>query len=145
MRQPNIQGFCIHPSTPMTPTWIICAWPPLKLSAQEAPELQFVHLNTKVSQQGGSSHPSKGQTLWGNPEPHAAGVAWDWVQLCDGVFALADPMGLVTNLKLVGTHGEALSDTQMALYLNELVSTLPWQTEVQRELQNRHKVLAGQH
>jgi hypothetical protein len=52
---------------------------------------------------------------------------------------------LVTNLKLVGTHGEALSDTQMALYLNELVSTLPWQTEVQRELQNRHKVLAGQH
>jgi hypothetical protein len=119
----------------MTPTWIVCAWPPLKVAAESAPDLHFVHLNTKVSQELGSSHPHKGQTLWGNPEPQAAGVAWDWVQLSEGVFALADPMGLVTNMKLLGARGEALSSTQMALYLNELVRTLPWQTEVQRALE----------
>ena len=77
-----------------------------------------------------------GQTLWGNPSSKAvAGVAWDWVELQQGVFAMADPLGLVTNLRLVVPRGEALSNTQVALYLNELVRTLPWQSEVKRALQ----------
>ena len=94
-----------------------------------------MHLNTRILTPGDASQPSAGQTLWGNPEPHAAGVAWDWVQIQQGVFAMADPMGLVTNLRLIGSRGETLSDQQVALYLNELVRTLPWQNEVQRALQ----------
>lgn len=43
-------------------------------------------------------------------------------------------MGLVTNLRLIDEHGEMLSNTQMALYLNELVRSLPWQNEVRRAL-----------
>jgi len=120
---------------PITPTWIVCAWPPLMWLAQCTPELQFMHLNTRILTPGDASQPSAGQTLWGNPEPHAAGVAWDWVQIQQGVFAMADPMGLVTNLRLIGSRGETLSDQQVALYLNELVRTLPWQNEVQRALQ----------
>jgi hypothetical protein len=121
----------------MTPTWIVCAWPPVQLPAESAPELNLVHLNTEVMHEPGSLSPSKGQTLWGNSHSHAsAGVAWDWVQVSDGVFALADPMGLVTNLNLLGSRGESLSATQVALYLNELVRTLPWQTEVQRALES---------
>jgi hypothetical protein len=121
----------------MTPTWIVCAWPALQLQAHSAPMLRFVHLNTQVSREADSHRPSAGQTLWGLPEPDAAGVAWDWIELTDGVFALADPMGLVTNLTLLGTSGEVLSHTQMALYLNELVRTLPWQTEVRRRVVQR--------
>lgn len=122
--------------SPMTPSWIVCAWPPLMWRAHCTPELQFVHLNTKIVTPGDASQPSMGQTLWGNPEPQAAGVAWDWVQIQQGVFAMADPLGLFTNLQLVGTHGETLSNLQVALYLNELVRTLPWQSEVQRVLQS---------
>jgi hypothetical protein len=124
----------------MTPAWIVCAWPPVKLEAQSAPKLHFVHLNTRIWYESESSHSSKGQTLWGNSSPQAAGVAWDWVQLDDGVFAMADPMGLVTNLRLVGDHGESLSATQMALYLNELVCALPWQEEIEKLLQENQAV-----
>ena len=120
----------------MTPAWIVCAWPPVLLTAQSTSDLQFVHLGTSVLNPGDTDHPSMGQTLWGNPSSqNVAGVAWDWVELQQGVFAMADPLGLVTNLRLIGPRGEALSNTQVALYLNELVRTLPWQSEVQRALQ----------
>jgi len=120
----------------MTPAWIVCAWPPVLLKAQSTSDLHFVHLGTSVLNPGDTYHPSMGQTLWGNPSSKSvAGVAWDWVELQQGVFAMADPLGLVTNLRLVGPRGEALSNTQVALYLNELVRTLPWQSEVKRALQ----------
>jgi hypothetical protein len=121
----------------MTPAWIVCAWPPVLLNAQSTPELHFVHLGTSVLNPGDPEHPSMGQTLWGNPtSASVAGVAWDWVELQQGVFAMADPLGLVTNLRLVGPKGEQLSNMQVALYLNELVRTLPWQSEVSRALQS---------
>ena len=113
--------------------------------AQSTPELHFVHLDTRVLTPGDASQPSCGQTLWGNPSPHAAGVAWDWVQLQRGVFAMADPMGLVTNLRLVGARGETLSSSQVALYLNDLVRTLPWQTEVQRALEGDVMPVSARH
>lgn len=103
--------------------------------ACSTPDLHFVHLGTSVLSDGDLRHPLAGQTLWGNPsESLVAAVAWDWVQLAQGVFVMADPLGLVTNLQLVGEHGETLSSTQMALYLNELVRGLPWQNEVKRAL-----------
>jgi hypothetical protein len=109
------------------------------MNAQSTPELHFVHLGTSVLNPGDTAHPSMGQTLWGNPSSKAvAGVAWDWMELQQGVFAIADPLGLVTNLRLLGPKGEALSSLQVALYLNELVRTLPWQSEVSRALQSEH-------
>ncbi len=84
---------------------------------------------------GDQDAPSTGQTLWGIPaNDGAAGVAWDWVQLQEGVFVMADPFGLVTNLHLVGSQGEALTSFEVAMRLNELVHALPWQSEVQRAL-----------
>jgi hypothetical protein len=66
-------------------------------------------------------------------------VAWDWIELQQGVVAMADPMALVTNLQLTDSHGEILPSTQACLHLNEIVHTLPWQSEVQRAL---HRVAA---
>jgi len=120
----------------MTPAWIVCAWPPVMWQACSTPDLHFVHLGTSVLSHGDQHQPRTGQTLWGNPlEPSVAGVAWDWVQLAHGVYVMADPLGLVTNLRLVGDHGETLTQSQMALYLNEMVRHLPWQQEVNRALQ----------
>lgn len=61
-------------------------------------------------------------------------MAWDWVQIAAGVVAIADPMSVVTNLRLIGGEGEVLTAHQSALFLNELVHALPWQTEVERAL-----------
>ena len=84
---------------------------------------------------GDEESPCSGQTLWGDSTTQqSAGLAWDWVEVYDGVVAMADPFGLVTNLKLLDDRGEALNEMQVAVKLNQLVHTLPWQSEVTRAL-----------
>jgi hypothetical protein len=61
-------------------------------------------------------------------------MAWDWVQITQGVVAMADPMSLVTNVRLIGDEGEVLTVQQSARFLNEMVRDLPWQQEVHRAL-----------
>ena len=80
-----------------------------------------------------------GQTIWGGQsEDGEAGVAWDWVQISGDVVAMADPMSVVTNLRLVGEEGEVLTALECARFLNEIVHALPWQGEVQRALHVCH-------
>ena len=62
------------------------------------------------------------------------GVAWDWVQVSRGVVAMADPMCVVSNLRLIGAQGEVLTAWESARHLNQIVYGLPWQGEVQRAL-----------
>lgn len=84
---------------------------------------------------GDDDGPCSGQTLWGDHrESCAAGVAWDWVELRQGVVAMSDPLGMVTNLRLLNDQGEVLSQTEVALHLHQLVHALPWQNEVTRAL-----------
>lgn len=119
----------------MTPAWIVYAWTPVLWQAAAAPDLHFVHLGTRVLSFGDEDGPCSGQTLWGDhSEARAAGVAWDWVEVREGVVAMSDPLGMVTNLRLLDAHGEVLSQTQIALRLHQLVHALPWQTEVRRAL-----------
>ena len=119
----------------MTPAWIVYAWAPVLWQAASAPELHLVHLGTRVLNFGDEDGPCSGQTLWGeHSEACAAGVAWDWVEVREGVVAMSDPLGMVTNLRLLDAHGEVLSQTQIALRLHQLVHALPWQTEVTRAL-----------
>lgn len=119
----------------MTPAWIVYAWAPVLWQASAAPHLHLVHLGTRVLTFGDDDGPSSGQTLWGGQSDEcAAGVAWDWIELRQGVVAMADPLGMVTNLRLLDDHGEALSQTQVAVQLHQLVHALPWQNEVTRAL-----------
>jgi hypothetical protein len=120
----------------MTPAWIVYSWPPVLWLAMGTPTFSFGHLGTRVLSAGNSESPCTGQTLWGDTSTEgAAGVAWDWVQLQRGVVAMADPMGLITNLQLVDEHGDALAPLAATLHLNEIVHTLPWQDEVERALE----------
>ena len=119
----------------MTPAWIVYAWPPVLWQASSAPQLHLVHLGTRVLNFGDEGGPSSGQTLWGDDsDDRAAGVAWDWVELQRGVVAMSDPLGMVTNLRLLDAHGTALNQTQVAVHLHQLVHALPWQSEVTRAL-----------
>jgi len=118
--------------------WALRAWPPLLWQANGAAALEFHHIGTRVAHVGAVSSPA-GQTVWaGRSDLGKVGVAWDWVQLPQGVVAMADPMSVVTNLRIVGEEGEVLTAWQSARYLNEIVHALPWQYEVERALQVRH-------
>ena len=101
----------------MTPPWILRAWPPVP---------------------GDNDQPSAGQTFWGSAFGDGeAGVAWDWVQVMPGILAIADPMCMVTNLRLLSPEGAVLTAWEAARHLNEIVHALPWQDEVRRVLSAR--------
>ena len=119
----------------MMPAWIVYAWAPVLWQASAAPRLHLVHLGTRVLSFGDNDFPCSGQTLWGDDsETHTAGIAWDWVEIRQGVVAMSDPMGMITNLRLIDAHGDMLSQTQVAVYLHPVVHALPWQSEVTRVL-----------
>lgn len=119
--------------------WTLRSWPPLLWQAGCTGRLRLAHLSTRVLHPGDGHGPGCGQTLWGGPiDEGEAGLAWDWVQLSRGVVAMADPMCVITNLRLLGPAGEVLTAFETARHLNELVCALPWQTEVRRALQVGH-------
>ena len=129
------RGHIIETATTTTPAWIVCAWPPLLWQASRAPQLHLTHLGTRVLRSGDDDYPCSGQTLWGDAnESRSAGVAWDWVEIQDGIVAMADPLGLVTNIRLVDADGAELTEMQAAVRLNQLVHELPWQRIVKRTL-----------
>ncbi len=124
--------------TPTTP-WSIRACPPILWQASRESQLRFHHLSTRVTLPGDRISRSAGQTIWGGySDDGEAGVAWDWVQISSDVVAMADPMSVVTNLRLIGHEGEVLTALESARFLNEIVHALPWQSEVQRALQVEH-------
>ena len=123
------------PLTATTPPWTVYAWAPVLWQASSSTPLQFMHLSTRVLTRGDANNPSCGQTLWGNASvERATGVAWDWVELPQGVVAMSDPFGMVTNLRLINDYGDVMSASQVAVHLQPLVHALPWQHEVKRAL-----------
>ena len=119
-----------------TAAWRVVSWAPVLWQAECAPQLQLVHLATAVLNRGDIEAPCTGHTVWGTQAPEGpAGMAWDWVQIHQGVLTLADPMALVTNLWLLNPAGQVLSPLQAAPHLNGIVHTLPWQDEVLRVIE----------
>ena len=84
-----------------TTPWIVGAWPPLSLQLGSTDELSFVHLHTSVWRTPSRTLPTVGQTVWVGWLPDGkAGMSWDWVLLSRGSIAMADPMSVVSNLRL---------------------------------------------
>jgi hypothetical protein len=124
-----------------TAAWRVVSWAPVLWQAASAPQLQLIHLSTAVLNRGDVEMPCSGHTVWGTQAPEGpAGMAWDWIQIQQGVLTLADPLALVTNLWLLDPAGQVLSPMQAAPHLNGIVHALPWQDEVRRviEAQTAH-------
>ena len=120
------------------PPWTLRAWPPLLWQLGRVAPLRLHHIGTQVTNPGEAMFRTTGQTLWAwSSDDGEAGMAWDWVQIARGVVAIADPMSVVTNVRLIGEEGEVLTAHEAARFLNELVRSLPWQQEVQRALHQR--------
>ena len=127
----------LRPTSQPCPAWALRAWPPLLWQSGLENRLHLRHIETRVTNPGDQIMRTAGQTMWAaTADDGEAGVAWDWIQLSRGIVALADPLSLVTNLRLLGPAGEVLTVQQSLVQLNVLVNALPWQTEVQRALRN---------
>jgi hypothetical protein len=84
---------------------------------------------------GDAQTPPAGQTLWGETDDErTAAVAWDWVEIGDGIVAMADPLGLISNLRFLNASGDPLPQEETAMRLHQMVHGLPWQSEVRRAL-----------
>ncbi|MEP6503070.1 MAG: hypothetical protein ABJD97_07065, partial [Betaproteobacteria bacterium] len=119
----------------MPPPWALYSWPPVFWQANLRRRPHFVHLSTRVTNAGRQRMPCSGTTVWGGfSDDGDAGLAWDWVEIAQGVIAMSDPMSLVTNLQLVTADGDVLPAMAAALHFNQFVRRLPWQQEVQRLL-----------
>jgi hypothetical protein len=119
----------------MPPPWSIYLWPAVFCQAKRVRQPTFVHLGTRILR--GSSHCGRlaGQTMWCEHRKRKdAGLLWDWAEISDGVLAMVDPMGVVTNLRLVGDGGCVLTAQEAALHLNLLVRQIPWQNAVWSEV-----------
>jgi hypothetical protein len=132
--QHNANTIATHRQLPAT-AWSLRAWPPLLWQAREPTPPRFEHLSTLIAHYDDAPGAATGQTVWAaHGDLGAAGMAWDWVELTRGVVAIADPMSVVTNLRLIGDGGEVLTAHEAACFLNQLLHELPWQREVQRAL-----------
>lgn len=117
--------------------WAVFAWPAVLWQAPCEQACSFRHLGTQVISRRTGEAPCCGQTVWGDTTQgeRVAGLAWDWVELGHGIVAMADPMSVITNVRLLGPGGAVLSPLEATPHLNLLVHALPWQEEVQRELE----------
>ncbi len=114
------------------PPWTLHAWPPLLWQVGRALPSGLRHLYTQVTYAGDPVYGTAGQTMWGNSSAQGeVGLAWDWMQLEGGVLAMADPMAVITNLRLVGHAGQMLTSYEAAQHYCAMVHALPWQQVVE--------------
>jgi hypothetical protein len=111
--------------------WMIAAWPIIERTIEPAMEIasDLHHLGTTVSADCDDYGRLLGHTIWGGADS-GIGIAWDWVEAMDGVFAMSDPMGVVSNIGFVDNSGASLPDFMAAVQLNHITHELPWQAEV---------------
>jgi hypothetical protein len=98
--------------------------------------LQLRHLGTRITHPGDPANRTAGQTIWASSaDGSQAGMAWDWIHLSRGIVSMADPLSVVTNLRLVNADGDGVPMLETLRYLNEVVHSVNWQDEVERVMQ----------
>ncbi|MEO8835368.1 MAG: hypothetical protein ABI364_01365 [Caldimonas sp.] len=111
--------------------WVIASWPIIERTTEPIDEIvsDLTHLGTTVSAERDDFGRLLGHTIWGGTASRI-GIAWDWVEALEGVFALSDPMGVVSNIGYVDQTGALVPDFAAAVRLNRITHSLPWQAEV---------------
>ena len=114
--------------------WKISSWPIIERATADAHAIatDLRHLGTVVSDDCDEFGRLLGHTIWGDVSSGTIGVAWDWTETLDGVFALSDPMAVISNIDFVDTRGVSIDETILAVRLNQITHSLPWQDEVSR-------------
>ena len=126
--------------------WLIASWPIVQrpFSTDIALAASLVHLGTTVSSDNDDFGRLLGNTFWGT-KALDIGIAWDWTEAHDGVFAVSDPMGIVTNVQFTdNATAELLSELTTAVRLNRIAHGLHWQEVVAKATQELRTSRRGQ-
>jgi hypothetical protein len=103
---------------------------------------RFEHIGTvQAHPSAGDDYDCKhGQVVWGVPSGDLpVAVCWDWAEVRAGVVALANPMTVFSNVRLLAEDGAPLSHGQTLLELNGVIHELDWQRQLCEELSFRRR------
>lgn len=79
-----------------------------------------------------------GSALWmGELGLKPVALAWDWLELRKGVVALADPNGIVSNLRFLSDEETYRTPAESTIAKARLVCAMPWQASVVRAIEAR--------
>ncbi len=115
------------------PAWQVTTWNPVCLTPRQwsRSSLRLKPLSASInidSAGGGIRH---GQVLWaGDCDGELVGMAWDWRELRKDVIAMADPMMVLSNLRLLDEAGVEVSDSHRMICLNSAIYRLHWQEQL---------------
>ncbi|MEK8033575.1 hypothetical protein AACH06_22365 [Ideonella sp. DXS29W] len=99
---------------------------------------QFRHIGTVLAQPTIDDDCKRGQVVWGVPDTDCPlALCWDWAEVRVGVVALANPMTVFSNVRLLAEDGAPLSHGQTLLELNGVIHELNWQRQLCDELSFR--------
>ena len=117
----------------LVPAWKVATWKPVVTTRHEFDEnvAQFSHLGTAVHADAMENGLMYGQVVWGATMPDGmVGLAWDWMEVKEAVVAIADPMMIVSNLRLVDDAGESVSESERIVCMNNAIHALGWQSQL---------------
>jgi hypothetical protein len=75
-----------------------------------------------------------GETVWAAQldDGSVLGAAWEWVEIVNGVPALRDPNGFISNARLVREDGVEFDELEAIVGLNRIAHATAWHETVQR-------------
>lgn len=80
----------------------------------------------------------RGHIIWGTVQgKKSMAVCWAWEEMFEAVVALADPLAVFSNARLVGQDGQALDDRQTLLTLHNAIYQFPWQNAIANRIGQR--------
>lgn len=115
------------------PVWQILTWEPVALTVDTLQRMsrRLRHLATSPQLPSPGAGLRQGQVLWGAKlGGRRIGVAWDWAEMREGVVVLSDPMSIISNVRLLDAHGQAVPAHEGVLHLNSVVHGLDWHADV---------------
>lgn len=118
-------------------TWQPVLWP------KPWGNLKLRHMESIIDHARSRPDQHRGEATWSCSLPAGrVGVAWQWVEVRRGVVSLSNPMGIRSNLQVVGDNDEPVCDSSRAVVLNSLVHGLDWQSQIRRLLREQSSAIA---
>ncbi len=117
-------------------SWVLKSWPEVvwqpPASADQWPV--FHHMGTDIRAERDELGRTVGETVWAAQlsDGSLLGAAWEWVEAMQGVPALRDPNGFISNAKLVGKDGGELDELELIVGLNRIAHATAWQEVVRQ-------------
>jgi DNA-binding CsgD family transcriptional regulator len=115
-------------------------WPPVELAPGALAELRFVHCTTDAvapilgaesATLGAASRMRRGTSTWQAPLRNAlVRLRWRWAIAESGIVLLDDPLGIVTNARIVASEGAPMPERQLLLECMGVIHLLGWQDVV---------------